>query len=344
MRKGKINLNLISRYRGQLFGIAILSIMCFHYSIDISNWLGNDNWFENLIYNYVEYIGSIGVEMFVFLSGMGLYYSFSKDSNLKNFYKKRLKRIILPYLIVAVIFWGLKDLYLLHLGVVRFIKDLLFITFFTEKVHTLWYILLMLVVYILFPIFYKLLDNQKFRVFNLVWLLAIFVGLAIVLFQYNTQFYYNVQLALTRIPVFILGCFMGKWIKEEKEISVVLAVVVTVLGIALKLYLKTIDCPNWLGRYADIIYMFALLAIFILILDCLRQFTWILQMLSAIGKYSLELYLVHVSVRNLQHTLGLQMHMLNVMWLIIVVGVCTMAVGLNRLCGMIEDKLHVWCE
>jgi uncharacterized membrane protein YeiB len=137
---------------------------------------------------------------------------------------------------------------------------------------------------------------------------------------------------------------MGKWIKEEKEISVVLAVVVTVLGIALKLYLKTIDCPNWLGRYADIIYMFALLAIFILILDCLRQFTWILQMLSAIGKYSLELYLVHVSVRNLQHTLGLQMHMLNVMWLIIVVGVCTMAVGLNRLCGMIEDKLHVWCE
>ena len=58
--------------------------------------------------------GFLYKEIFVFLSGMGLYYSFSKDSNVKKFYIKRYKRILIPYVIVAIAFWGIKDLLILE--------------------------------------------------------------------------------------------------------------------------------------------------------------------------------------------------------------------------------------
>ena len=43
-------------------------------------------------------VGAIGVDVFLFLSGMGLYYAMRKQPPLRVFYKNRLKRILIPYL------------------------------------------------------------------------------------------------------------------------------------------------------------------------------------------------------------------------------------------------------
>ena len=40
---------------------------------------------------YNTFIGSVGVEFFVFLSGVGLYFSMSKDSNILHFFSEENK-------------------------------------------------------------------------------------------------------------------------------------------------------------------------------------------------------------------------------------------------------------
>ncbi len=85
MNIGKeFNLNWLSRYRDELFGVSILLIVLFHYSEEV---------FVALNYAWAAYYGavsSVGVEIFVFLSGMGLYYSFARNSNVREFLAKRL--------------------------------------------------------------------------------------------------------------------------------------------------------------------------------------------------------------------------------------------------------------
>lgn len=55
------------------------------------------------VYNLI--FGSIGVEIFLFLSGMGLFFSMRKNENVLCFYKKRLKRLSVPYVLIGGIYW-----------------------------------------------------------------------------------------------------------------------------------------------------------------------------------------------------------------------------------------------
>lgn len=86
-----------------LYGISILSIIIFHYFEDL-----NASDFSGLCSIgtvYLRIIGSVGVELFIFLSEISLFFSMKKDEKEKQFYKKRIKRIIPTYLTIAIPFW-----------------------------------------------------------------------------------------------------------------------------------------------------------------------------------------------------------------------------------------------
>ena len=76
--------NILSKYRTELMGIAILWVMFFHLSIDINN----------RILNLIKTIGYGGVDIFLMISGLGLYYAYKKNNNIKLFYKRRLLRLL----------------------------------------------------------------------------------------------------------------------------------------------------------------------------------------------------------------------------------------------------------
>lgn len=82
------------------------------------------------------FIGSVGVEFFVFLSGIGLYFSMTKDSNVLHFFYKRVKRILPTYAVVAILYWGIEDFVIKQNGLAVFIADISFATFFTQGTRT----------------------------------------------------------------------------------------------------------------------------------------------------------------------------------------------------------------
>ena len=76
------------KYRAEIMGFATLLVMMSH----VTNLF---NEMPRKIY-LITYRGNIGVDIFLFLSGIGMIYSLTKNYKIKEFYKKRIVRILLP--------------------------------------------------------------------------------------------------------------------------------------------------------------------------------------------------------------------------------------------------------
>ena len=89
-----IELANISKYRGELMGAAMLFIILFH--VSLPRW---DAFFG------LRRMGNVGVDMFLFLSGIGLWFSWVKNPSYKHFYIRRFLRIYPAWLIIASLYY-----------------------------------------------------------------------------------------------------------------------------------------------------------------------------------------------------------------------------------------------
>lgn len=118
----------ISNYRGEIFGISIISIILFHYFEGVAVSVGTGKFLTLLAFLYNGAIGSVGVDVLLFLSGYGIFYSLSRKPKLMAFYIKRIQRVVIPYLIVGCAFWLIKDFLIMRES------------FWGEGIRTFWYI------------------------------------------------------------------------------------------------------------------------------------------------------------------------------------------------------------
>ena len=75
----------ISTYRGELFGASILSVVLYHYFAIFLNTEAPNTVIRILTKFYNSAVGSVGVDIFIILSGFGLYYSLSRREKLSAF-------------------------------------------------------------------------------------------------------------------------------------------------------------------------------------------------------------------------------------------------------------------
>ena len=94
MKIKDIELANISRFRGELMGAAMLFIILFHVA------LPREDAFFGL-----RRMGNVGVDMFLFLSGIGLWFSWTKNPSAKHFFIRRYLRIYPTWLIIACLFY-----------------------------------------------------------------------------------------------------------------------------------------------------------------------------------------------------------------------------------------------
>ena len=305
------DLNLFSRYRDVLFGLAIITIIIWHFSENymnafLSGIIHESGLKYDLIYFYYRLIGSIGVEVFIFLSGMGLWYSFSHNSDLKTFYAKRLKRIAAPYLIIAVLYWGIRDIYFSH-SVSGFFRDITFVSFFRTGERSLWFIAFIAFMYIVFPLLYKILFSGNNTGVRLIILTAVCVAFTAGLYIAAPHTYRNIEIAVTRIPIFITGIAAAPLIKRSVKIKNRAAYLFIVIAIVIDLA-ATFCAPHKITmffRYADSLLSIALMMLFIMLWKVLGRIHILDSALRLAGKYSLEIYLVHVTMRGLMPFFGI---------------------------------------
>ncbi len=338
-KKPIFNLNWISKYRNELFGLAIIAVILFHFSGDFSGAInkgiiGMEPFLlkSELILWYHKAIASIGVEIFVFLSGMGLYYSYTKNDNTKEFYARRYKKILPPYLIVGGIFWAIKDFKIKEVGGGQYLKDLTFCTFVTDHVITIWFIALLIVLYLCFPLFYHLIYKCKYKKFGFATLLLLACGIPVALYYTNPELYGNIEIALTRIPLFVLGCFAGRYIKEGYKISASTAVIFAIAAVFAKYCKLTLDFKPYIERYLDSIYGLGLIIILVGFLYAFEHCKRFNKGLRFFGKYSLELYMVHITLQDLMKAFGFDAYRISEYFTMILITI-VVSVLLNKLCS-----------
>lgn len=288
------NYSLLSRYRGQLFGLSIIGIMIFHYFENVLGFLKSGTVFEIASY-FNKFIGSIGVEIFLFLSGMGLYFSLSKNYNIKQFYKKRFVRVLVPYLLYGCIAWFILDILLKHMDFFKYIHDLSLLSFWTNGVKTIWFIALIIPMYIAFPLIFELTSSKKG--FTKIIITCLIIAFVCVCSQQSApKSFGKIEIALNRIPIFILGTYFGKLAFEKQEIKKS-HLPWLFMGIPIKFFFVFTENSHF-SRYINSYYSVGLIFLCILIFEHIK-IKPIDKLFCLAGSVSLELYIVHVTVRNM---------------------------------------------
>lgn len=289
------NWNDISRYRGELFGLSIGGVMLLH----ALGWLRMGHpggTFALLTRAYDGAIGSVGVDIFLFLSGFGIFYSLSSSPRAGGFYRKRFRRVLLPYLLVGAVYWFLRDIVLQHASWGTFCYDWSTLSFWGNGTKAYWYIALLCPLYLLAPWV-----GTRRPALILALMLASLL-LSLLLARCAPRWFGETEIAWLRIPAFWTGMACAPWAMARKRIPAAL-LWASVLAVPLKLVLVLGDGP--FARLANWPYSLFLVFLYLLARNSAIVPDCVGKALKTFGKYSLELFLVHIAVRDLALLAGL---------------------------------------
>lgn len=297
LTKIQFKLNDIGKYRQEIFGIAIISVIIFHYFEGLykAYGVGLIRSFAGLI---LGTIGSVGVDIFIFLSGYGIYYSLKKNQSRVAFFSRRLKRVIIPYLIFGLFFWAIKDFYISHVSIGRFLYDYSLLSFWGEGLRTFWYISFIFILYLISPMVYSKGPNG----IQIASILS--VMLCICLFIISPQVFNNTEIALCRGPIYFIGMYVA-YLSEKKNKSFFDARKMLLL-LSLSIPVKIISTLSGfaLRRLFNGFYGLFLIAVYIFFRKATGNHeSKLTRILILAGEYSLELYITHVAIRSLMGTL-----------------------------------------
>lgn len=288
-----MNINLIGKYRSQLMGIAILWVMLYHLPTAFPSFP---------LLHRIKDMGYGGVDIFMFLSGFGIFYSLKSSLSTKEFYQKRLIRI-LPYYLPIVLFFYL---FLYYKGEVEIGSILLNISTLAYWIGSTslfdWYIPTILLFYLLSPLLYKSFLKHK----NLTLGASMIITLIVMILIKESQFAYLYK-TITRFPIYILGFSYGHYCSQNppqkiKFWIIGLMIISIIGGVAWWRYLIDNHYHGIWQTHGLAFIPFWFIAIplcFFLsyLLSLLPRYRY--PVLAFIGSYTLALYIFHERIMSL---------------------------------------------
>ncbi len=269
-------------------GVAILSVLIAH--------IGKP---ENLpsilsiLYDVLVY-GTFTM-CFLFLSGFGLYYSFKRNNNLRDFYRKRLLRVYIPFVLISLPFFVFTDIcvlkdfksFLFHISTIDF--------WINGNFYGMWYVAYSLVLYLLFPLFFKVIFCCKKGIFiRVLFLLSLLIVIRYILLKTSPDYYQKIHIGLDITNCFILGIYWGYLSDHHKQYSILVGggnLILIILLYAVRRYTMFFN-----GEYS-LVLMFFCVMLWALVFhnsDKLLNNSWFAQAFRWLGAHSLEIYILHL--------------------------------------------------
>lgn len=290
-----LQLSDISKYKAEIYGISILWIMLFHaHPMFGVNYTLGTNFLKPL--DELIGFGNMGVEIFLFCSGIFLYFSYYRNSDAYSFMCKRVARLFWPVAIISGLYWVYVCI-IKNGSVLQFVSKLTLLDFWISGDQQIWFVSAIFLFYIIYPYIYGFLFKAKFsnEFVRLLILLAVVCGVTLAVMYIYPDYYSKVEIALTRLPVFIIGCYFGKLVYEKKtapKYMYIVCLVVAVLSLVV-LHFNVLSgvWKRWFYLVGGIPMTFVLI--------------WVLNLLHSkplnkffafFGGISLNLYVSHVVV------------------------------------------------
>ena len=295
--KNRLNeiLNLsFNKYRIELMGFATIWVGLMHVYSELFPDVE-----RSLIGKIIER-GNLGVEIFLLISGYGLYCSLVKTNNVMLFYKKRANRILGSWIVLGLLYWIIFGILSRRIGIMWLIYNASGLSFWISGVITIWYVSYICIIYLLYPMVYR--AQQKTSSSVLV-VICVIVLMNCILSVVEPQIYSNIEIAITRTPAFLMGSYIAQIQNLEKESSEKLMFVVWIY-VLLTSFLFII-CPFFQDSNHDIAVMLyrygggGIIIAVIMVLTIILEKVNLNAPLVYYGKISLEFYLISVFIRNI---------------------------------------------
>lgn len=280
----------IFKYRNIWMGIAIIWVFLYHMCDFVHIPILSD----------IISIGYAGCDIFLFASGVGIYYSLDKNDDLFSYLKKRIIRLMPLYWVILLI-WILFRFYIGQMTWQAVIGSVLGIQYFIDWNYDYnWYIPVMLLCYIIAPFLKKLLDKITGIAFKII-LLIILICMS---FAWSGDV--MMMIGMTRIPIFCLGMMFGQPGRSGKVITRATKIIWFILipiGIGVTYYASTYmgwngwkSGLNWLPMLIATPGLCMLISLIAEKLEANRAGKAINSFFKVIGNHSLEIYFAHVTV------------------------------------------------
>ncbi|MCR5609392.1 MAG: acyltransferase [Lachnospiraceae bacterium] len=194
-------------------------VLCWH----LVNYLPYDYAIKSIVYNdYGHCITRTMLSLFVFLSGLFLSkYTFSLKTDVYEFYKKRLTRFYILYIVacISIYFSGdfipsLKQLALTMLGLSGIVSP---------AVGTMWFMSMMIFFYVITPVLYDV--SKKLRLYRSAMVLCI-------LFIIHIMGFFDERYILY-FPCYVVGICLGNSIIRMIESLKVYGIVISIIWVML---------------------------------------------------------------------------------------------------------------
>lgn len=297
-----VDMSDLSRYRGQLMGAAMLMVILFH--------IGGMR--HDTIFYCISRCGNVGVDVFLFLSGIGLWFAWSRLVEreglsqdvrrtpswraLAAFYRRRYIRVYPAWLVIACAYYiplyaegraGLADTALsiaVNWG------------FWEHDELTFWFIPAIMALYTVAPAYMELIRRKP--VWR--WMPAAAMMLC-VLVQYWAPLHRTVghlEIFFSRIPIFLIGVNAGLWVKQGRCLEPSARGVLWLMFV-----MSAVACVNFedglRGRFPlfleRMVYIPLTVSMTLLLCRLLRRLPKRVNGgLAFVGGVSLELYLIHI--------------------------------------------------
>ena len=260
----------ISTYRSELMGWAIIWIMMLHFTFTQFHPLG-----------FIAQYGFAGVDIFMLLSGFGIYFSLEKDGNIFNFYKKRFLRIFPTYYLLGIIY----SIFLFQDTIIEYVFRYTTIGFWIGGKYGEWYVPSIVILYIFAPLIKKIFDSKKFWILGILISIILWGAFYIVDKEHlldRDHFFFTY-----RIVAFIFGMTCAYWIEENKSRYFIYLLIV---GIPFFAYFFPKHHTYYQYKYLSLLFLLPFFTIsFILISKYLGKLRYLF---AETGKASLEIYLI----------------------------------------------------
>ncbi len=263
----------ISHYRSELMGWAIVWVMMLHFTFTQLKPLG-----------FVAQYGIAGVDIFLFVSGYGLFFALEKSTSLRSYYKRRWLRIFPAYYIIGAFY----SFFVFNDGIIDYLFRYTTLGFWTDCLYCDWYIPSLVLLYLLSPCLKVLFDKKGWAVILSLTVIAIYLVAYLLvdrelIYEKEPHFF-----LLYRIPAFLFGMTCAYWLKTKAPIRYFYIIMFIGIPFFLVLFPRHHDIYNY--KYLSLAF---LLPVFVYGLILLCRITKPLNgIMARVGNASLEIFLI----------------------------------------------------
>lgn len=235
---------------------------------------------------------------FLILSGLGCYYSYHKIHSIKKYYIRRITRIMPTYIFVIACYAVFCILIVKNCTISQYLYNYGLITFWTNGVLKEWYVAALIVLYIISPLMFMLVDKNK-TIYMILMVVIIIISVLLSVANLPDNISIVNEVFGSRISAFMIGIFLATLDVNDVQENTKKAFIKSMFGLILisigwwGIFNLKISCRMVLLRLLFQPLWLILFSIVSIIMDySQKQY----KLLSNMGSITFELYLVHEKI------------------------------------------------